>query len=142
MSKFYSIKILHFFLFQKAVMILTLNDDPESLRAVLQWGENNEQRSLKNALEVGENIIEHGKEVNCPILVSSLQNFTQCMKKLYKFGYRIGLPAEDKKAIEKVLNLRHAVTSDFHFYFSLKSSNKADGKDLSETLGCASNGKK
>ena len=73
---------LHLFLFQKSVMILTLNDDPESLKAVLQWGKNNVPISLKNALEVGKNIDEQRKGANCPILVASLQNFTQCMKEL------------------------------------------------------------
>jgi len=127
--------------FQNSVMILTLNDDPESLKAVLQWGGNNVQLSIENALEVGENINKQRKGANCPILVASLQNFTQCMKELYKFGYRIGLPDEDKKAIEKVLNMKHALTSDLHFYFSLKSKNADEIEDLSETFGCATSGK-
>merc|ERR1712025_973572 len=93
--------------FKKAVMTVTLNDDHESLKAVLQWGKNNDQQ--ENALKMNDNNQTEGKDMNCPIIYASLQNYTQCMNELYKFGYKIALPDEDKERIEKVLKMNDAV---------------------------------
>ena len=98
-------------------MISTLKNDPESLKAILEWGYKND---LLNVKEVNTNNNIEGKETNCPpILVASLQNYTQCMNELYRYGYRILLPDEDKKIIEEVLNMKDSLGSNIQFYFAL-----------------------
>ena len=98
-------------------MNATLNDDPETLKAVLDWGSNNNQKAPE---EMSRKI----KNKNCPILVASLENYIQCIKHLYKFGYRIGLPIEDKERIEQVLKMKDALANDIHFFFALTSGNE------------------
>ena len=46
----------------------------------------------------------------------SLRNYTRCITLLYKFGYKIQLPAEDREIIEKVLKDNDVVSNDYHFY--------------------------
>ena len=75
--------------------------------------------------------------LGCPILVASLQNYTQCIKELYKYGYKIAFPEEDKKLVENVLNMKDALANDIHFYFSFifgkKNINEVEA--LSKTFG-------
>merc|ERR1719318_1816246 len=89
--------------FQNAVLYSTLNDDPETLEAVLEWGTNNNQEA---------------SEDNRSLLIALLENYTQCIGLLYRFGYKIRLPDEDEESIASVLNMKNAVDSTMDTYYS------------------------
>ena len=89
-------------------MYSTLNDDPETLEAVLEWGTNNNQEAFKD---------------NRSLLIALLENYNQCISLLYRFGYRIILPDEDEKSIESKLTKNNALGGDIHFYNTLTKQN-------------------
>eukprot|EP00092_Neocalanus_flemingeri_P004977 GFUD01005353.1.p1 GENE.GFUD01005353.1~~GFUD01005353.1.p1 ORF type:complete len:895 (-),score=157.64 GFUD01005353.1:705-3389(-) len=110
-------------IFQTAVLYSALNDDPKTLEAVLEWGSNNNQKAP-----------EESKRKNCPILIASLEDYTQCIKHLYRFGYKIKLPDEDKERIETVLTMNDALANDMHFYYSL-CKGKKNMEEVSNCVG-------
>merc|ERR1719394_1255951 len=91
-------------IFQAAVLVATLNNDPETLKAIIDWGQQNlgwgKEMIQAQSLKAGCPTTQYN-----PILISSLENYTGCLPLLYKAGYRITLPDEDKSRIKEVLNL-------------------------------------
>ena len=75
-------------LFQKSILISTMNDDPETLEAILNWGKE------KGMCRWSPNHVEEN-----PILLASLEGYTECMKHLYKAGNRIHLFDEDWESV-------------------------------------------
>ena len=73
---------------QKSILIATLNDDPETLKEILSWGKENAMCN-ESPNQVEEN----------PILLSSLEGYTKCMRCLYKAGFRIKLFEEDWRGV-------------------------------------------
>ena len=73
---------------QKSILIATLNDDPETLKEILSWGKENAMCN-ESPNQVEEN----------PILLSSLEGYTKCMRSLYKAGFRIKLFEEDWRGV-------------------------------------------
>ena len=51
-----------------------------TLEAVLEWGTKNNQEASKD---------------NRSLLIALLENYTQCISHLYRFGYKIRLPDEE-----------------------------------------------
>ena len=94
-----------------------MNDDPETLEAILEWGNLKHQKAP-------EEDSEKTKNLNCPILVSSLENFRQCCRLLYKFGYRITLPDDDATRIEAVLTTEVSIKNICDSFMSLTIPNK------------------
>ena len=88
-----------------------MNDDPETLEAVLKWGRDNNQAA---------------SEENRAILMASLEDYDQCIKHLHRFGYRISLPDEDKERIETVLTMDHALINDIQFNYLLCKGQKKE----------------
>ena len=91
-------------------MFSTINDDPESLEDILSWGSN--YKEIVNDPSV---IVQ----TKCPLLLATLSNFTICVKMLYGFGYRITLQHEDESRIEEILKMKHTLSNDLHWYFTL-----------------------
>ena len=75
-------------------MTATLNDDPETLEAILFWGKENQMTNAPNSPKVEDN----------PILLSSLEGYTECMKHLYQAGFRIDLLDKDRKMVARCMN--------------------------------------
>ena len=80
-------------------MTATLNDDPETLEAILRWGDSQDMNpgqgsSLARSQELEEN----------PILLSSLEGYTACMEHLYRAGYRIRLLDSDWRRVRSELD--------------------------------------
>ena len=92
------------------MLCATLNDDPESLEEVLDWGINNKE-ILKS--------IYQSNQTKCPLLIATVSNFTICIKLLYRFGFRIPLQYEDEARIQKMIKMRNTLSNDLHWYFSL-----------------------
>ena len=88
---FYKLKTNCFY-FEKAVTFSTFNNDPATLKAILDWG------SIKNIKTPSED-----EKEQCPILVASLENYAKCTDLLYKFGYRIQLDNNDGAGIKEML---------------------------------------
>ena len=80
-------------------MTATLNDDPETLEAILRWGDSQDMNpgqgsSLARSQELEEN----------PILLSSLEGYTACMEHLHRAGYRIRLLDSDWRRVRSELD--------------------------------------
>ena len=74
---------------QKSILIATLNDDPETLKEILNWGKRN---NMKN---------ESPNQIDAnPILLASLEGYVKCMKHLFRSGFRIQLVEEDWRRVK------------------------------------------
>ena len=69
---------------QKGLMTATLNDDPETLEAILRWGDSQDMNPGQGSTLARSQVPEEN-----PILLSSLEGYTACMEHLYRAGYRI-----------------------------------------------------
>ena len=102
-------------LLEKAVLLVTLNDDPETLEGILTW-----------ALAEGFHLswkAEDCVEKHCAVLLACHENYVRCITVLYKFGYRVLLPDGDKTRIKRVLETEDAVINDWYFYYTLYLGN-------------------
>ena len=104
-------------LLEKGVLLVTLNDDPETLEDVLNWAVD---RGFRLSWEQEECIDKH-----CPVLLACHQNYIRCISVLYKFGYQILLPDEDRDTIRTILETENAVINDWYFYYTLYFGNDA-----------------
>jgi hypothetical protein len=75
-------------------MTATLNDDPATLKAILSWGKKQKMKDHDSQMQVLE---------DNPILLASLDGYTECMKHLYKAGYRIMLLDGDWRIVKTAL---------------------------------------
>ena len=98
-------------LLEKAVLLVTLNDDPETLEGILKWAEG---WKAEECVDV---------EKDCPVLFACHENYTRCITVLYQFGYQVLLPDGDKTRIKRVLETEDAVTNDWYFYYTLYLGN-------------------
>ena len=73
---------------ERAVVLATINDDPETLEHLHQLVENKEIE------------IERGQEA---ILFACLNNYSQCIQVLYKMGYRVELQETDKEYLPDLI---------------------------------------
>ena len=96
-------------LLEKAVLLVTLNDDPETLEVVLKWAE-----GVRQSWAAEERLDQH-----CPVLLACHENYTRCITVLYQFGYRVLLPEEESTTIKRVLEKEDAVVNDWYFYYTL-----------------------
>lgn len=87
-------------------MFATLNDDPDTLAHILQWGKEH-GNSLGSLLRDQE---------CCPLEYACLRNHNRCINILCKYEYEIELHEEDKNIIEKVLKEPDSARNDYHFY--------------------------
>ena len=104
-------------LLEKAVLLVTLNDDHETLEEILNWAVA-EGFSLRCKAEECVDVDQH-----CPVLLACHENYTKCITVLYKFGYRVLLPDKDKTTINRVLETDDAVINDWYFYYTLYRGN-------------------
>ena len=86
-------------------MFATLNDDPDTLADILQWGK-----------EKGYSLSSLLPRDHCPLEYACLRNHNRCINILCKYGYELKLDDEDKKIIEKVLTEPDSARNDYHFY--------------------------
>jgi len=70
---------------QKAIKTATLNDDPDTLEAILSL-----TKDWTRSWSAGSQVLEDN-----PLLLASLDGYTECMKLLHHAGYRIRLAASD-----------------------------------------------
>ena len=80
-------------------MTATLNDDPETLKAILDTAKDWIKTQLTKSQVLEKN----------PLLLASLDGYTDCMKLLYHAGYRIKLYEEDEKLVKSDESLRNKV---------------------------------
>ena len=96
---------------EKVVLLVTINDDHETLEKVLDWARG---KQIPLSWKQEECIGKH-----CPILIACHENYTKCITVLYKYGYKILLPDEDRDTIRTVLETEDAVINDWYFYYTL-----------------------
>jgi hypothetical protein len=76
-------------LYQKSILVATLNDDPETLKEILNWGKRNDMKN-ESPNQIDAN----------PVLLASLEGYVKCMKHLYRSGFRIQLVEEDWRGVK------------------------------------------
>ena len=74
---------------QKAIKTATLNDDPDTLEAILSL-----TKDWTRSWSAGSQVLEDN-----PLLLASLDGYTECMKLLHHAGYRIRLAASDRELV-------------------------------------------
>ena len=102
-------KTYNYHMLDRAILFATLNDDPDSLEDILKWGDDKQKGGR------GEDGVGHYS----PILYACLMDFTRCINILYRHGYRVTLPKEEKKIIDKILATNDAVENEYNFYMKL-----------------------
>ena len=97
----------------RAILFATLNDDPDSLEDILKWGDDKRDRFPFSGRQ------EDGVDHYSPILYACLMDYTRCIDTLYKHGYKVSLPKEEKKIIDNILATNDAVENEYNFYMKL-----------------------
>ena len=88
-----------------AALSATLNNDPETLEALVNWKEGKEAREDKSSFLD-----------NDPITIACIEGYNQCIGPLYRLGYRLNLPKEGLKKISMIMNLE-PISNKIHFWW-------------------------
>ena len=100
--------------FSVAVLFATLNDDSETLNALLEWWKKKKEE-------------ENEPPNNCALVFACLENYVQCIKPLYRMNYRIDLHPEDEADVDQILHMKAMCNeADFWYYLYCMKKRKPD----------------
>jgi len=99
-----------------AIVQATLNDDPETLEAILEFGGSSVIERLKSSNQSNKSEKLHRLS---PMVIACVEEFYRCVKVLYRQGLRVELCNEDQKQVDFLITMNHVVANDFHLYYSM-----------------------
>ena len=79
--------------FKYAVLLTTIKNDIETLKALKKWSD-----------ECGNCSVS---ECDCPMIIACIENHNQCIQTLYDMNYRIQIAEEYKKEIKLIIDVNH-----------------------------------
>eukprot|EP00092_Neocalanus_flemingeri_P100835 GFUD01128833.1.p1 GENE.GFUD01128833.1~~GFUD01128833.1.p1 ORF type:complete len:954 (-),score=174.91 GFUD01128833.1:65-2926(-) len=110
---------------RSAIIHATLNDDPETLEAILEVGEKSSKECFKKLIH-NQGLSDENEKTSRmnPMIIACVQDFCRCVKLLYRNGFLVDLCKEDLKQIEYLITMDHVVANDWHLYYSLYLGSK------------------
>ena len=82
--------------FKYAVLLTTIKNDIETLKALKKWSDENIESGMCSV-----------SECDCPMVIACIENHNQCIQTLYDMNYRIQIAEEYKKEIKLIIDVNH-----------------------------------
>ena len=82
--------------FNYAVLLTTIKNDIETLKALKKWSDENIESGMCSV-----------SECDCPMVIACIENHNQCIQTLYDMNYRIQVAEEYKKKIKLIIDVNH-----------------------------------
>ena len=102
--------------FKYAVLLTTIKNDIETLKALKRWSDEN--------MECSE-----CSECDCPMVIACIENHNQCIQTLYDMNYRIRIAEKCEKKIKLLIDVHHDPNKAKRHTAGLKPFVRVGGQD-------------